>query len=73
MDGLMDRALGEAPHPQQPLLQFFEIAIEMSFHGSSVLPLPHCARKSRRNCEISVIVPAILKPPRIVAVTSVAH
>jgi hypothetical protein len=36
MDGLMDRALGEAPHPQQALLQLFEIAIEMSFHGSSV-------------------------------------
>jgi len=69
----MDRALGEAPHPQQPLLQFFEIAIEMSFHGSSVLPLLHCMRNSRRNCEIKVIVPAIFRVARIVAVTSVAH
>ena len=32
----MDGALGEAAHPQQPLLQFFEIVFEMAFHGSSV-------------------------------------
>ena len=33
---LMDGALGEAAHPQQPLLQFFQIVFEMAFHGSSV-------------------------------------
>ena len=45
--GLMDRALGEAPHPQQPLLQFFEIVFEMSFHGSSV-PSRQCQAPSRQ-------------------------
>ena len=34
--GLMDGALGEAAHPEQSLLQFFEIVFEMSFHGSSI-------------------------------------
>ena len=33
---LMDGAFGEAPHPQQPLLEFFQIVFEMSFHFSSV-------------------------------------
>ena len=33
MDGLMDGALGEAAHPEQPLLQFFEIMFEMAFHS----------------------------------------
>ena len=31
---LMDGALGETAHPEQPLLQFFQIAFEMSFHSS---------------------------------------
>ena len=31
--GLVDGALGEASHPQQPLLQFFEIVFQMAFHG----------------------------------------
>ena len=32
MDSLMDGALGEAAHPQQPLLQFFQIVFKMAFH-----------------------------------------
>ena len=32
--GLVDGALGEAAHPEQALLQFFEIVFEMAFHGS---------------------------------------
>ena len=36
VDGLMDGALGEASHPEQALLQFFQIMFEMTFHGSSV-------------------------------------
>ena len=31
---LMDGALGETTHPQQPLLQFFQIVFEMAFHDS---------------------------------------
>ena len=31
--GLVDGALGEAAHPQQALLQFFEIMFPMAFHG----------------------------------------
>ena len=43
VNGLMDGAFREAAHPQQPLLQFFEIAFEMAFHvflAASVLPMP---------------------------------
>ncbi len=35
VNGLMDGALGKAAHPQQPLLQFFEIVFPMAFHGYS--------------------------------------
>src|SRR5580658_7882897 len=64
MDCLMDRALGEASHPQQPLLQFFEIAVEMSFHGSSVSTATATTTKS---------VLQWLKPLRICHVRVVAE
>ena len=35
VNGLVNSALDKAAHPEQALLQFFEIAFEMAFHGSS--------------------------------------
>jgi hypothetical protein len=32
VDGLMDGAFGEAAHPQQALLEFFEILLPVAFH-----------------------------------------
>ena len=36
VDGLMNGTLGQAAHPQQTLLQFFEIMFPMAFHSSSI-------------------------------------
>ena len=36
VNGLMDGALREAPHPEQPLLQLFEIVFPVAFHEFSV-------------------------------------
>jgi hypothetical protein len=36
VDGLVDGALNEAAHPEEALLQLFEIVFEMAFHSSSI-------------------------------------
>src|ERR1700735_523025 len=51
VDGLMDGSLGEATHPQQSLLQFFEISFKMSFH---VCPDPSL-KKTATPCELSAL------------------
>jgi hypothetical protein len=37
VDGLMDGALGEAAHPQEPLFQLVQIFFEVAFH--ELIPL----------------------------------
>ena len=35
VDGLMHGAFGKVAHPEQPLFQFFEVALKMTFHPES--------------------------------------
>ena len=47
VDGLVHGALGQAAHPEQPLLQFFQITLKMTFHSLHPLCNDRLARCHR--------------------------